>query len=71
MPPNFFVGQTPPPGTVRPSRAEPDRSVALSGQTAASAGGQVRPVTQTGQTGAMVLGSVSQPQLVPLPTSAD
>ena len=39
MPPNFFVGQTPPPGTVRPSRAEPDRSVAPSGQTAASADG--------------------------------
>ena len=40
MLPNFFAGQTPPPGSVRPSRAE-----------------LIRPVTQTGQTGAMVLGS--------------
>ena len=59
MPPNYFVGQTPLPGTVRPSRAEPVRSVALTGQTGAPAGGPVRPVTQTGQIGAMVLGSVS------------
>jgi len=67
MPPNFFVGQTPPPGAVRPSRAEPIRSVQPTGQTGASAAGPVRPVTQTG---AMVLGSASQPQLAPLPTSA-
>ena len=70
MPPNFFVGQAPPPGTVRPSRAEPVSSVQPTGQTGASAAGPVRPVTQTGQTGAMVLGSASQPQLAPLPTSA-
>ena len=31
----------------------------------------VGPVPQTGQTVAMVLGSVSQPQVAPLPTSAD
>ena len=31
----------------------------------------VRLVPQTGQTGAMVLGSVSQPQVTPLPTSVD
>ena len=54
MPPNFFAGQTPPPGSIRPSRGEPVRSVA-----------------PTGQTDAMVLGSASQPQIVPLPTSAD
>ena len=53
MPPNFFAGQTPPPGSIRPSRGEPVRSVA-----------------PTGQTDAMVLGSASQPQLVPLPTLA-
>jgi len=29
MPPNYFAGHTPPPGSVRPSRAEPVRSVAL------------------------------------------
>ena len=45
MPPNFFAGQTPLPGSVRPSRAEPIRSVAPTGQTGASAGGPVRPVT--------------------------
>ena len=61
MPPNFFVGQTPPLGVVRPSRAEPVRPVAPTGQTGASAGGPVRSVSQTGQTGAMVLGSASQP----------
>ena len=61
MPPNFFAGQTPPPGSVRPSRAEPVRLVAPTGQTGASAGGPVRSVSQTGQTGAMVLGSASQP----------
>ena len=44
MPPNFFAGQTPPPGSVRPSRAEPVRSVTPTGQTGASAGGPVRPV---------------------------
>ena len=31
--PNFFVGQMPPPGTVRSSRAEPVRSVQPTGQT--------------------------------------
>ena len=71
MPPNYFAGQTPPPGSVRPSRAEPVRSVAPIGQTGAPVGGPVRPVTQTGQTGAMVLGSASQPQVAPLPISAD
>ena len=44
MPSNFFVGQTPPPGVVRPSRAEPVRPVTPTGQTGASAGGPVRPV---------------------------
>ena len=29
MPPNYFAGQTPPPGSVRPSRAELVRSVPL------------------------------------------
>jgi len=54
MPPNYFVGQTPPPGTVRPSMAEPVRLVQPTGQTGASVVGQVQPVTQTG---AMVPGS--------------
>jgi len=44
MPPNYFAGQTPLPGSVRPSRAEPVRSVAPTGQTGAPAGGPVRPV---------------------------
>ena len=44
MPPNYFVGQTPPPGSVGPSRAEPVRSVTPTGQTGAPAGGPVRPV---------------------------
>ena len=44
---------------------------ALTGQTGAPAGGPVRPVNQTGQTGAMVLSSVSQPQVTPPPASAD
>ena len=42
MPPNYFAGQTPPPGTVRPSKAEPVRSVATTGQTSAPASGPVR-----------------------------
>ena len=46
MPPNFFAGQTPPPGSVRSSRAEPVRSVAPTSQTGAPAGGPVRPITQ-------------------------
>ena len=71
MPLNYFAGLTPLPGTVRPSRAEPVRSVAPTGQTGAPAGGPVRPVNQTGQTGAMVLGSASQPQVTPPPASAD
>jgi hypothetical protein len=71
MPPNYFAGQTPPPGLVRPSRAEPVRSVAPTGQTGAPADGPVRPVTQTGQTGAMVLSSASQPQVTPPLASAD
>ena len=71
MPPNYFAGQTPPPGSVRPTRAKPVRSVAQNGQTSAPTGGPVRPITQTGQTSAMVLGSASQPQIAPLPTSAD
>ena len=70
MPPNYFAGQTPPPGTIRPSRAEPVRWVQSTGQTGASAAGPVRPVAQTDQTGAMVLDSASQPPLAPLPTSA-
>ena len=44
MPPNYFARQTPPPGTVRPTTAEPVRSVASTGQTAATAAGAVRPV---------------------------
>ena len=71
MPPNYFAGQTPPPGSVRPSRAEPVRSVAPTGQTGAPAGGPVRPITQAGQTGAMELSSASQPQVTPPPASAD
>ena len=70
MPPNYFAGQTPPPGTVRPTTAEPVRSVASTGQTAASAVSAVRPVPQTGQTGAMVLASASTPTLAPIPSSA-
>ena len=70
MPPNYFAGQTPPPGTVRPTTAEPVRPVASTGQTAASADGAVRPVPQTGQTGAMVLASASTPALMPIPCSA-
>ena len=53
MPPNYFAGQTPPPGAVRPITAEP-----------------VRPVAQTGQTGAMVLASASTPAIVPIPILA-
>ena len=41
MPPNYFAGQTPLPGSVRPTRAEPIRSVAPTGQTGAPAGGPV------------------------------
>ena len=41
MPPNYFVGQTPPPGTVRPSMAEPVRLVQPTGQTGASVAGSV------------------------------
>ena len=33
MPPNYFAGQLPPPGTVRPSTAEPARPVPSTGQT--------------------------------------
>ena len=44
MPPNYFTGQSSPPGTVRPTTAEPVRPVASTGQTAASAAGPVRPV---------------------------
>ena len=61
MPPNYFAGQTPPPGTIRPTTPEPVRPVASTGQTAASAAGAVRPVPQTGQTGAMVLALASTP----------
>ena len=56
MPPNYFVGQSPPPDTVRPSMAEPVRPVQPTGQTGASVAGSVRP---TSQTGAMVVGSAS------------
>ena len=70
MPPNYFAGQSPPPGTVRPSAAEPVRPVASTGQTAASAAGAVRLVPQTDQTGAMVMGSTSAPALAPIPSSA-
>ena len=45
MPPNYFAGQTPPPGSVRPTRAEPVRSIAPTSQTGTPAGGPVRPVT--------------------------
>ena len=44
MSPNYFVGQSSPPGTVWPTTAEPVSSVATTGQTAASAAGAVRPV---------------------------
>ena len=44
MPTNYFAGQSPPPGTVRPTAAEPARPVASIGQSAASAAGAVRPV---------------------------
>jgi len=67
MPPNYFVGQSPPPGAVRPTTAEPVRPVATTGQTAASAAGAVRPIPQTG---AMVMGSTSAPALAPIPHSA-
>ena len=67
MPPNYFAGQTPPPGTVRPTTAEPVRLVVTTGQTAASAAGAV---PQTGQTGAMVMGSTSTPALAPIPSLA-
>ena len=70
MPPNYFVGQSPPPGTVRPQRAEPARSVASTGQTGAPTAGAVEQVNQTGQTGAMVMASVSTPALAPIPSSA-
>ena len=69
MPPNYFAGQSPPPGTVRPT-TELARPVTSTGQTAASAAGAVRPVPQTGQTGAMVLASASTPTLAPIPSSA-
>ena len=45
MPPNYFARQTPPPGSVRLTRAEPVRSVAPTSQTGTPAGGPVRPVT--------------------------
>jgi len=70
MPPNYFVGQSSLPGTVRPTTAEPVRSVESTGQTVASAAGLVRPVPQTGQTGAMMLASASAPALAPIPSSA-
>ena len=44
MPLNYFAGQSPPPGTVRPTTAEPVGPVASTGPTAASAAGVVRPV---------------------------
>jgi hypothetical protein len=59
MSPNYFSGQTPPPGLVRPFKAEPVRSVQPTGQTNASAGGPIKPVNPTSHTGAMVLGSAS------------
>ena len=70
MPPNYFVGQSSPPGTVRPTTAEPVRPVASTGQTVASAAGPVRPVPQTGQTGAIMLASTSARALAPIPSSA-
>ena len=70
MPPNYFAGQTSPPGIVRPTTAEPTRSVALTGQTATSAASAVRPVPPTDQTDAMVLASASTPPLAPIPSSA-
>ena len=63
MPPNYFAGQSPPPGTVRPSTAEPARPVP-------STAGPVGLVNQTGQTGAMALASASTPALAPIPSSA-
>ena len=44
MPPNYFTRQSSPPGTIRPTTAEPVRPVASAGQTATSAAGPVRPV---------------------------
>ena len=44
MPPNYFARQSPPPGGVRPTRAEPVRPVASTDQTAASAASAVNPV---------------------------
>jgi hypothetical protein len=70
MPPNYSARQTPPPGTVRPPRAEPARPAASAGQTGAVAAGAVRPVQQTGQTGAMVLARATTPPLAPIPISA-
>jgi len=70
MPPNYFAGQSPPPGTVQPTAAEPVGPVASTGQTAASMAGPVRPVPQTSQTGAMVLASTSTPALTPISSSA-
>ena len=70
MPPNYFAGQSSPPGVVRPTTAEPVRPVTTTGQTAASAASAVRPVPQTGQTGAMVMGLASAPTLAPIPSLA-
>ena len=70
MPPNYFAGQSSPPGTVWPTTAEPVRPVASTGQTVASAAGPVRPVPQTGQTGAIMLASTSARALAPIPSSA-
>ena len=67
MPPNYFAGQSPPPGTVQLTSVEPVRPVASTGQTAASAAGAVSPVPQTG---AMVLALTSTPPLAPIPSSA-
>ena len=44
MPPNYFVGQSPPPGAVRPTTAELVRPVTTTGQTTTSASRAVRPI---------------------------
>ena len=43
MPPNYFAGQSPPPGTVRPTAAEPVRPVASTGPTGSAVVGRTVP----------------------------
>ena len=69
MPPNYFAGQTPPSGSVRPSRAEPVKPVAPTCQIGASASAALKLVQQTSQTNAMVLASTSTSALAPISSS--